>query len=66
MEYIIQVENRWTGLFLAENDKTEYSTNKIARESCKTAKKSYKFVQISQNFLNILKFSKISKYLGNV
>ena len=47
MEYIIQVENRWTGLFLAENDNTEYSVKKIARKSWKTAKKSYKFFQIS-------------------
>ena len=46
MEYIIQVENRWTGLFLAENDNTEYSVKKIARKSWKT-KKNYKFVQIS-------------------
>ena len=49
MEYIIQVENRWTGLFLAENDKTEYSTNKIARKSCKTAKKA----------INLSKYAKI-------
>ena len=61
MEYIIQVENRWTGLFLAWNGKTEYSVKKMARKSWKTAKKSYKFVQISQNFLNIWETSKYLK-----
>ena len=42
MEYIIQVGNRWIGLFLAKNDRTEYSVKKIASKSWKTAKKSYK------------------------
>ena len=49
MEYIIQVENCWAGLFLAENDKTEYSTKKIARKSWKTAKKA----------INLSKYPKI-------
>ena len=49
MEYIIQVENRWAGLFLAENDKTEYSTKKIARKSWQTAKKA----------INLSKYPKI-------
>ena len=41
-----------------ESDKTEYSVEKIARKSWKTAKKLTFFLNIP----NILKFS---KYLGN-
>ena len=41
--YIIQVGNRWTGLFLAKNDRTEYSVKRIARKSWKTAKKAINF-----------------------
>ena len=70
MEYIIQVENRWTGLFLAYNDKTEYSVKKIGRKSWKTARNSYKFVQTIPNFFqylkifqNFLNISETSKYL---
>ena len=62
MEYINQVGDRSTGLFLAQNDRTEYSVKKIARKRWKTANKSYKFFYISQTFLKILKFS---KHLGN-
>ena len=50
MEYIIQVENRWTGLFLAENDNTEYSVKKIARKSWKTAKKTINLSKYPKDF----------------
>ena len=43
MEYINQVGDRWTGFFLAQNDRAEYSVKKIARKRWKAAKKSYKF-----------------------
>ena len=36
-----------------------------SEEKLKNSQKSYKFVQISQILLNILKFSKISKHFGN-
>ena len=45
MEYIIRVENRWTGLFLAE-----YSVKKIARKSWKTAKKAINLSEYPINF----------------
>ena len=40
MEYIIHVGNRWTGSFLAQNDRTEYSVKKIERKNWKTVKKT--------------------------
>ena len=41
IKYIIQMGNRWTGLFLAKNDRTEYSVKK--NEKLENSQKSDNF-----------------------